>query len=361
MKVSKWTPKFDPRYESPFLPIWVAIKNLPIHLHDRKSLLDIAQVFGKPIKLDATTENFGRPSLARVCVEVDISQPQITKFCVQNGEIPLILSAYYENVPHFCHECRGVGRHNHGCKFCTPQAQKNPAPKPARNTLPESKPAERFHYKAINKGPTENFHKGPIQNPTPKNTTHYIQPTTDQASTSQNISLTPLIPTQEATPIQATNQNTTKQTPDPSPPTQTQIPQSVNSPTILPTPVEPDEDADLLFHDFIFKECISIWDKHQPKIIAIPQPVTTLLDTNQSQDVLDIPLSAQNNVHFLSDEEQTSENKNTTHKLQLPKPPFNQPLSADHTSCKAPPSSTRKSKRLQDKSSSNSSPPTPSQ
>ncbi|RAL47147.1 hypothetical protein DM860_014041 [Cuscuta australis] len=82
MKESKWTPNFDPRYESPFLPIWVAIKNLPIHLHDRKSLLDGAQVFGKPIKLDATTESFGRPSLARVCVEVDISQPQITKFCV---------------------------------------------------------------------------------------------------------------------------------------------------------------------------------------------------------------------------------------------------------------------------------------
>ncbi|VFQ89738.1 unnamed protein product [Cuscuta campestris] len=178
MKISKWTPNFDPRYESPLLPICVAIKNLPIHLHDSKSLLDIAQVFGKPIKLDATTENFGRPSLARVCVEVDISLPQITKFCVQNGDIPLFLNAYYENVPHFCHECRGVGRHNLGCNlFPSPtplnqaSVQKKPAPSPKnpapvpknpapvsknsahppdRNFLPE-KTAERFHYKAINK------------------------------------------------------------------------------------------------------------------------------------------------------------------------------------------------------------------
>ncbi|VFQ83921.1 unnamed protein product [Cuscuta campestris] len=101
MRISKWTPDFDPRYESPILPLWIAIKDLPIHLHSRSSLLRIGNVFGKAIKIDTTTENFGRPSTARVCVEVDISKHLSTKFYVKNGETPVLLTAVFEDLPEY--------------------------------------------------------------------------------------------------------------------------------------------------------------------------------------------------------------------------------------------------------------------
>ncbi|RAL49569.1 hypothetical protein DM860_017913 [Cuscuta australis] len=115
MLISKWTPNFDPNVESPIMPIWISIKNLPIHFHAKESLMQIARIFGNPIKLDSTTENFGRPSIARICVEVDISQPQTNKFFILNREQPVLLEAFYEEVPLFCPECKGISRHKESC------------------------------------------------------------------------------------------------------------------------------------------------------------------------------------------------------------------------------------------------------
>ncbi|RAL42524.1 hypothetical protein DM860_011142 [Cuscuta australis] len=115
MLISKWTPNFDPNVESPIMPIWISIKNLPIHFHAKESLMQIARIFGNPIKLDSTTENFGRPSIARICVEVDISQPQTNKFFILNGEQPVLLEAFYEEVPLFCPECKAISRHKESC------------------------------------------------------------------------------------------------------------------------------------------------------------------------------------------------------------------------------------------------------
>ncbi|RAL47810.1 hypothetical protein DM860_011395 [Cuscuta australis] len=116
MLISKLTPNFDPNVESPIMPIWISIKNLPIHFHAKESLMQIARIFGNPIKLDSTTENFGRPSIARICVEVDISQPQTNKFFILNGEQPMLLKAFYEEVPLFCPDCKGISRHKESCK-----------------------------------------------------------------------------------------------------------------------------------------------------------------------------------------------------------------------------------------------------
>ncbi|VFQ86944.1 unnamed protein product [Cuscuta campestris] len=119
MLISKWTPNFDPNIESPIMPIWISIKNLPIHFHAKESLMQIARIFGNPIKLDSTTKNFGRPSIARICVEVDISQPQTNKFVILNGEQPVLLEAFYEEVPLFCPECKGISRHKESYQILT--------------------------------------------------------------------------------------------------------------------------------------------------------------------------------------------------------------------------------------------------
>lgn len=41
MRVFKWTPEFDPFFESPITPIWCNLVGLPIHLYERSALFAI--------------------------------------------------------------------------------------------------------------------------------------------------------------------------------------------------------------------------------------------------------------------------------------------------------------------------------
>ncbi|VFQ70831.1 unnamed protein product [Cuscuta campestris] len=74
MVVTKWSPNLRPNEDSPIVPVWVSIPNLPIHLHDQKALFYITSKLGKPLKVDNATLNFSRPKAARVCIEIDVSK-----------------------------------------------------------------------------------------------------------------------------------------------------------------------------------------------------------------------------------------------------------------------------------------------
>lgn len=73
MRVTKWTPEFDQKVDVPIVPVWVSLPGLPIHFHQQDALFQIGRFLGTPMKLDAATAEVLRPSVARLCVEVDIS------------------------------------------------------------------------------------------------------------------------------------------------------------------------------------------------------------------------------------------------------------------------------------------------
>lgn len=74
MRVTKWTPDYDPKIDVPIVPVWISLPGLPIHFHHREALFQIGRMIRTPIKLDmATAENLW-PSVARLCVEIDVSQ-----------------------------------------------------------------------------------------------------------------------------------------------------------------------------------------------------------------------------------------------------------------------------------------------
>ncbi|KAL0331730.1 UNVERIFIED_CONTAM: hypothetical protein Sangu_1718500 [Sesamum angustifolium] len=47
MRVFKWTPTFNPREESPIVPVWVRLPELPIQFFDREALFSIAGYWGR--------------------------------------------------------------------------------------------------------------------------------------------------------------------------------------------------------------------------------------------------------------------------------------------------------------------------
>ncbi|KAL0340056.1 UNVERIFIED_CONTAM: hypothetical protein Sradi_4522400 [Sesamum radiatum] len=76
MRVFKWTPKFDTKVESSIALGWIWFPELPCQFFHKKALFNIGSMIGKPLKIDEPTADLSRPSLARVCVDVDLLKPK---------------------------------------------------------------------------------------------------------------------------------------------------------------------------------------------------------------------------------------------------------------------------------------------
>ncbi|CAH9095075.1 unnamed protein product, partial [Cuscuta epithymum] len=115
MRVTKWSPDFRPNVESPIVPVWLTLEGLPIHFHDKRAMFAIAGLIGKPLKLDIATTTLARPSLARVCVELDLTKEMPSKIWIQAGKTGFTQSIVYENRPHYCLSCLHLGHISSKC------------------------------------------------------------------------------------------------------------------------------------------------------------------------------------------------------------------------------------------------------
>ncbi|KAL0448733.1 UNVERIFIED_CONTAM: hypothetical protein Slati_1429700 [Sesamum latifolium] len=72
MRVFKWTPAFNPREESLIVSIWVRLLELPIQFFDKEALFSIGHLLGTPLRTDVSMATLVRPSVAWVCVEINL-------------------------------------------------------------------------------------------------------------------------------------------------------------------------------------------------------------------------------------------------------------------------------------------------
>ncbi|VFQ90276.1 unnamed protein product [Cuscuta campestris] len=116
MVVTKWSPNLRPEEDSPIVPVWITIPNLPIHFHDQKALFCITSALGKPLKVDNATLNFAKPKAARVCIEVDVSKSLHQRIHVRHVDEDLFFQVLYEDPPSFCSSCHRLGHTSLSCK-----------------------------------------------------------------------------------------------------------------------------------------------------------------------------------------------------------------------------------------------------
>ncbi|XP_071939135.1 uncharacterized protein [Coffea arabica] len=76
MRVFKWSPAFHVDREPSVVPMWFQLPKLPLHLFHKEALFQVVGVLGIPLLIDAATVAVSRPSVARVCVEVDLLKPR---------------------------------------------------------------------------------------------------------------------------------------------------------------------------------------------------------------------------------------------------------------------------------------------
>lgn len=76
MMVKRWDPSFN--HNSSVITttgLWVRISGLPFVMYDRNMLYTICSTIGNPLRVDENTLKAARGRFARVCMEVDLSQP----------------------------------------------------------------------------------------------------------------------------------------------------------------------------------------------------------------------------------------------------------------------------------------------
>lgn len=116
MRVFKWTPEFRPDLETPIVPIWITFEGLPIYLHDKHALFSIANLIGTPLKVDSSTLLLNRPSVARVCIELDVSKDLPRTVWINNGSRGgFAQPVSYENLPSYCIRCKRFGHDLETC------------------------------------------------------------------------------------------------------------------------------------------------------------------------------------------------------------------------------------------------------
>ncbi|CAI9108812.1 OLC1v1008504C1 [Oldenlandia corymbosa var. corymbosa] len=116
LRVLKWTPQFNLAYESSIVPAWVAFGALPIHRFNEEYLRVLASIIGTPLKIDVLTLNLSRPSIARVCVEVDLLHEFPKRIRVGTEELSYFQPITYENLPEYYLECEKVGHASKECR-----------------------------------------------------------------------------------------------------------------------------------------------------------------------------------------------------------------------------------------------------
>nr|XP_027082307.1 uncharacterized protein LOC113704619 [Coffea arabica] len=117
MRVFRWTREFHVLRESSLAPVWVVLPALPIHYFDKHSLFSILSPVGRPLFLDSATAAGTRPSLARVCVELDVAKSFTQRVWVAvEGESGFWQRIVPENMPLYCSSCSRLGHSQEQCK-----------------------------------------------------------------------------------------------------------------------------------------------------------------------------------------------------------------------------------------------------
>ncbi|GKV48717.1 hypothetical protein SLEP1_g55521 [Rubroshorea leprosula] len=122
LAVQPWEPGFHPaRAKAPKTAVWVKLHGVPIVCFHEAICLYLGSKIGRPIKVDPTTLLAARGKFARVCIEVDLSQPLPSSVDLDLEELPQsLISVEFEGLHKICFQCGEFGHTENYCRFKNP-------------------------------------------------------------------------------------------------------------------------------------------------------------------------------------------------------------------------------------------------
>jgi hypothetical protein len=95
--------------------VWVRFSGLPIEYYDANLLTSIGNRIGRTVKVDKNTLMQERGKYARLCVQVDLSQPLLAMFTIKDRTYKV----EYEGLHLLCLGCGKFGHYVEGCPMKT--------------------------------------------------------------------------------------------------------------------------------------------------------------------------------------------------------------------------------------------------
>ncbi|GAU46480.1 hypothetical protein TSUD_402360, partial [Trifolium subterraneum] len=137
LTVRQWTPSFNASTAKiDKTMVWIRIPSLNLVFYDESVLWALASMVGNPIKVDLQTLRVARGRFARMCVEVDLTKPVVSRVGI-NGEW---YQVQYEGLHIICTQC---GCYGHLMKDCAPPTKKSVVvQKDSENIEPSKKTSE---------------------------------------------------------------------------------------------------------------------------------------------------------------------------------------------------------------------------
>lgn len=115
MRFFKWSPNFSLQDDSPVVPVWISLENLPIFLFHKEALFEIGKLLGTPVKVDGYTANKSKLSQANLCIEMDVSKKHPSHLWIKTLETGTAVKVNYGKMPHYCGNCHKLGHLEKAC------------------------------------------------------------------------------------------------------------------------------------------------------------------------------------------------------------------------------------------------------
>lgn len=125
--------EFDKNDGISTVPTWITLPGLPLDCWNPNALSQIASKVGTPLTTDRITADKGRPTFARVLVEVDITEELVYSiaFRLPTGSTR-VQPVIYEQLPKYCKYCKMFG---HTVRECKVNAQATAAKERVEETV----------------------------------------------------------------------------------------------------------------------------------------------------------------------------------------------------------------------------------
>ncbi|CAN1182375.1 hypothetical protein LINPERHAP2_LOCUS35931 [Linum perenne] len=110
--IQNWRPYFQPEESTlSTLRVWIRLSGIPLEYFDYGILKRIGDRIGKTVRIDHTTLEALRGNFARLCVEVDLSKPLISKYRMRQR----VRRIEYEGLHTICFACGCYGHEEANC------------------------------------------------------------------------------------------------------------------------------------------------------------------------------------------------------------------------------------------------------
>lgn len=130
LAIQTWSKSFiSPAAQVTKTLAWIRIPGLSVAFYDESFIMSVAQVIGKPVRLDMNTLRGERGRFARICVELDLTKPVIGKIMIEDYWYKVV----YEGLHVICTKC---GCYGHRSRECSGEVLPPEKTKPSQGVPP---------------------------------------------------------------------------------------------------------------------------------------------------------------------------------------------------------------------------------